>query len=493
MNDPWLNNNRFANSSLLSQSNPDKYKAWLADPDKYKAWSADPDKYKAWLANLEYPIYDNNIVPFKGVEPFNPIKTELGRGTLYDQPEEEEEEKEEEKINPEVGNGGPDPDDNGRFGERGFHYAYEDWGPLSKGLGMTNPKTGFFEGLKSAVNNAKIGLTGLNIFGHPMDDPGWASVMAANGFKKEDLAQYYSMPGQKMPSSFTDALKQHTSLSEKALTTVHGIIGSPSSGFSQFTSVDPTAIDKTTGAFHGYSFDRAGYMAQLVSNPATAAYAAHVTSNNNVNATKTMLGGMLLGTPEFKGTVFSSSVSFNLEPGLAYDFTEAMLNADLTMNQIANAHSAVSVLDSMTPTQRMQYMSALTTDPDFAANEANKVGKAATALENARKGLGSDHDLSAADADIAGRSASTATKEALGISKDETFGSAIERGAISFEDFAQEYDKAKHGTTPAAPSPSTPNEAVEPSQAGPGEGGSDSDPGEGFSDAPGGNMEGGYR
>lgn len=485
MNDPWLNNNRFVNSSLLSQSNP--------------------DRYKSWFANLEYPIYDNNIVPFKGVKPFNPIKTELGRGTLYDQPEEEEEEKkEEEKIEPEVGNGGPDHGDDSMFGERGFHYAYEDWGPLSKGLGMTNPKTGFFEGLKSAVNNAKIGLTGLDFFGHPMDDPGWASVMAANGFKKEDLAQYYSMPGQKMPSSFTDALKQHTSLSEKALTKAHGIIGSPSSGFGQFTSVDPTAINKTTGAFHGYSFDRAGYMAQLVSNPATAAYAAHVTSNNNVNATKTMLGGMLLGTPEFKGTVFSSSVSFNLEPGIAYDFTEAMLNADLTMNQIANAHSAVSVLDSMTPTQRMQYMAALTTDPDFAADEADKIGKAATALENARKGLGSDHDLTAVDDDVAGRSASVATKEALGISKDETFHSAIERGAISLADFAKEYDKAKHGTTPADVHEEVEDAGVEvgpadvdadPGEvqdAGPGED-VDSDPGEGFSDAPGGNMEGGYR
>jgi hypothetical protein len=372
------------------------------------------------------PSPDIRTAPkFSAPPEFNPISTELQTGNPYytippSEPKPVDEKPQEERIGGE--GGGLNPVDNSIFGDRGFHYAWEDWGPLSKGLGMST--TGF----KGALNNAKIGLTGLNMFGHPMDDPGWASVMAANGFTKADLEQYYSMPGQPMPANFGDAFKQHTSLNTKALEAAHTAMNSPTSGLSQFSSVSKdaiTSLNGRSGTFNGYSFDRAGYMAALAANPATAQYAAHVTSNNNVNATKTMLGAMALGSSQFKGTAISSSIAFNLEPHLAYDYISAMMGAGMSMDQIANSFDAKSRIDSMTPTQRTQYMSALMSSPEFAAHEATKSKKAALAIENARLGLGAGHGLDSKDADIAGRAASTAAKEALGISPDKSFGQAM--------------------------------------------------------------------
>ena len=402
---PWLNFSRFRDSSFLSNSNPVKYNEW---------WSS---------FNKSRIDQDGNVTPisFTRGQTYNPISTELQTGNPYYKEREKEEKKEETKPEERTGGegGGLSPSSNSIFGDRGFHYAWEDWGPLSKGLGMST--TGF----KGALNNAKIGLTGLQMFGHPMDDPGWASVMAANGFTKSDLEQYYSMPGQPMPANFGDAFKQHTSLNAKALTAAHTAMNSPTSGLSQFSSVSKDARNVRSGTFNGYSFDRAGYMAALAANPATAQYAAHVTSNNNVNATKTMLGAMALGSSQFKGTAISSSIAFNLEPHLAYDYISAMMGAGMSMDQISNSFDAKSRIDSMTPTQRTQYMSALMSSPEFAAYEAAKSTKAALALENARLGLGAGHGLDSKDADIAGRAASTAAKEALGISPDKSFGQAM--------------------------------------------------------------------
>ncbi|MFA7143087.1 MAG: hypothetical protein WC175_03800 [Candidatus Dojkabacteria bacterium] len=405
----------------------------LISPDVASAWTTPFTNGNGFLTQNSglNSTWGREIMPspdirtppkFSAPPEFNPISTELQTGNPYytippSEPKPVDEKPQEERIGGE--GGGLNPVDNSIFGDRGFHYAWEDWGPLSKGLGMST--TGF----KGALNNAKIGLTGLNIFGHPMDDPGWASVMAANGFTKADLEQYYSMPGQPMPATFGDAFKQHTSLSTKALEAAHTAMNSPTSGLSQFSSVNKDAINVRSGTFNGYSFDRAGYMAALAANPATAQYAAHVTSNNNVNATKTMLGAMALGSSQFKGTAISSSIAFNLEPHLAYDYISAMMGAGMSMDQISNSFDAKSRIDSMTPTQRMQYMSALMSSPEFAAYEASKSTKAALAIENARLGFGAGHGLDSKDADIAGRAASTAAKESLGISPDKSFGQAM--------------------------------------------------------------------
>lgn len=447
---PWLNFSRFRDSSFLSNSSPVKYNQW---------WDS---------FNKSRIDQDGNVTPisFTSGQAYNPISTELQTGNPYYKEREKEEKKEETKPEERTGGegGGLSPSSNSIFGDRGFHYAWEDWGPLSKGLGMST--TGF----KGALNNAKIGLTGLNMFGHPMDDPGWASVMAANGFTKADLEQYYSMPGQPMPANLVDAFKQHTSLNPTALEKGHALATGLATGY---VSMETRA--SKTPEFNGYSFDRAGYMAALAANPATAKYAAHVTSNNNVNATKTMLGAMALGSSQFKGTAISSSIAFNLEPHLAYDYISAMMGAGMSTTQIANSFDAKSRIDSMTPTQRTQYMSALMSSPEFAAYEAAKSTKAALALENARLGLGAGHGLDSKDADIAGRAASTAAKEALGISPDKSFGQAMKDNPnLSVDDVTEALSDA-YG------------------HSGGGDGGSDPDPGAGFSDAPGGNMEGGYR
>lgn len=404
---------------------------------------------------------------------FNPIPTELQTGNPYypttpSEPKPVDEKPQEERTGGE--GGGLNPVDNSIFGDRGFHYAWEDWGPLSKGLGMST--TGF----KGALNNAKIGLTGLNIFGHPMDDPGWASVMAANGFTKADLEQYYSMPGQTMPANIGDAFKQHTSLNTTALETGHALATDLATGY-----VSMEERTSKTPEFNGYSFDRASYMAELAKTPAGAAYAQHVTSNNNVNATKTMLGAMALQSGAIKGSVFSSSISMNLEPHIAYDVMSALMNAGMSQQQVANNFAMKDRLDSMTPSQRLQYTSLLLASPSFAAEVARKDTMYAGALANARSGAGSMSGLSSANADIGGRTASTAAKEALGVTT--SWGDAINSGKVSFAEFATELDKARNGTTPNAPSPSTHNES-----GGGGEGGSDgpgSDRGGGATDSSG--------
>ena len=426
---PWLNFSRFRDSSFLSNSSPVKYNEW---------WSS---------FNRSRLDQDGNVTPisFTSGQTYNPISTELQTGNPYYKEREKEEKKEETKPEERTGGegGGLSPSSNSIFGDRGFHYAWEDWGPLSKGLGMST--TGF----KGALNNAKIGLTGLQMFGHPMDDPGWASVMAANGFTKADLEQYYSMPGQSMPANLGDAFKQHTSLNTEALKNGHALATDLATGY-----VSMETRTSKTPEFNGYSFDRASYMAELTKTPAGAAYAQHITSNNNVHATKTMLGAMALQSGAIKGSVFSSSISMNLEPHIAYDVMSALMNAGMSQQQVANNFAMKDRLDSMTPSQRLQYTSLLLSSPSFAAEVAMKDTMYADALANARSGKGSMSGLSSANADIGGRTASTAAKEALGVST--SWSDAINSGKVSFEEFAREYDKAKNGT-PKASTPGGPD------------------------------------
>lgn len=453
---PWLNFSRFRDSSFLSNSSPVEYNQW---------WSS---------FNKSRVDQDGNVTPinFTSGQTYNPISTELQTGNPYYKEREREKEEKKEETKPEERTGGEggglSPSSNSIFGDRGFHYAWEDWGPLSKGLGMST--TGF----KGALNNAKIGLTGLQMFGHPMDDPGWASVMAANGFTKADLSQYYSMPGQPMPANIGDAFKQHTSLNTEALTKGHALATDLATGY-----VSMETRTSKTPEFNGYNFDRASYMAELAKTPAGAAYAQHVTSNNNVNATKTMLGAMALQSGAIKGSVFSSSISMNLEPHIAYDVMSSLMNAGMSQQQVANNFAMKDRLDSMTPSQRLQYTSLLLESPSFAAEVAAKDTMYADALANARSGAGSMSGLSSANADIGGRTASTAAKEALGVTT--SWGDAIKPGKVSFEEFATELDKARNGTTPNAPSPSTSGEGWGSSQAGPGGGKSDADVGPGAS------------
>ena len=416
---PWLNFSRFRDSSFLSNSSPVEYNQW---------WSS---------FNKSRVDQDGNVTPinFTSGQTYNPISTELQTGNPYYKEREKEEKKEETKPEERTGGegGGLSPSSNSIFGDRGFHYAWEDWGPLSKGLGMST--TGF----KGALNNAKIGLTGLQMFGHPMDDPGWASVMAANGFTKADLSQYYSMPGQPMPATFGDAFKQHTSLNTEALKNGHALATDLATGY-----VSMETRTSKTPEFNGYNFDRASYMAELAKTPAGAAYAQHVTSNNNVHATKTMLGAMALQSGAIKGSVFSSSISMNLEPHIAYDVMSALMNAGMSQQQVANNFAMKDRLDAMTPSQRLQYTSLLLESPSFAADVARNDTMYADALANARSGKGSMSGLSPANADIGGRTASTAAKEALGVTT--SWSDAIKSGKVSFEEFATELDKARNGT-----------------------------------------------
>ena len=466
---PWLNFSRFRDSSFLSNSNPVKYNEWWSSFNKSRI-----DQVRKFLdsrGSLESSNGNVTPISFTSGQTYNPISTELQTGNPYYKEREKEEKKEETKPEERTGGegGGLSPSSNSIFGDRGFHYAWEDWGPLSKGLGMST--TGF----KGALNNAKIGLTGLNMFGHPMDDPGWASVMAANGFTKADLEQYYSMPGQPMPANFGDAFKQHTSLNPTALEKGHALATDLATGY-----VSMETRTSKTPEFNGYSFDRASYMAELAKTPAGAAYAQHVTSNNNVNATKTMLGAMALQSGAIKGSVFSSSISMNLEPHIAYDVMSSLMNAGMSQQQVANNFAMKDRLDSMTPAQRLQYTSLLLESPSFAAEVARNDTMYSDALANARSGVGSMSGLSSANADIGGRAASNAAKEALGVTT--SWGDAINSGKVSFAEFATELDKARNGTPQSGESRG-------------GEGGSDNghDHDSGFSDAPGGNMEGGYR
>src|SRR5690606_23933319 len=115
-----------------------------------------------------------------------------------------------------------------------------------------------------------------------------------------------------------------------------------------------------------------------------------------------------------KGSVFSSSISMNLEPHMAYDVMSALMNAGMSQQQVANNFAMKDRLDSMTPSQRLQYNSLLLASPSFAAEVARNDTMYSDALANARSGAGSMSGLSSANADIGGRAASTAAKEALG-------------------------------------------------------------------------------
>ncbi len=435
----------------------------LISPDVASAWTTpftngngfltqNSGLNSTWGREIMPSPYIRTPPKFSAPPEFNPISTELQTGNPYytippSEPKPVDEKPQEERIGGE--GGGLNPLDNSIFGDRGFHYAWEDWGPLSKGLGMST--TGF----KGALNNAKIGLTGLNMFGHPMDDPGWASVMAANGFTKADLEQYYSMPGQPMPANLGDAFKQHTSLDPTALKNGHALATDLATGYASME----TRTSKTP-EFNGYSFDRASYMAELAKTPAGAAYAQHVTSNNNVNATKTMLGAMALQSGAIKGSVFSSSISMNLEPHMAYDVMSALMNAGMSQQQVANNFAMKDRLDSMTPSQRLQYNSLLLASPSFAAEVARNDTMYSDALANARSGAGSMSGLSSANADIGGRAASTAAKEALGVTT--SWGDAINSGKVSFAEFATELDKARNGTPQSGGGGGEPEQGPDP-------------------------------
>ena len=435
----------------------------LISPDVASAWTTPFTNGNGFLTQNSglNSTWGREIMPspdirtppkFSAPPEFNPISTELQTGNPYytippSEPKPVDEKPQEERTGGE--GGGLNPVDNSIFGDRGFHYAWEDWGPLSKGLGMST--TGF----KGALNNAKIGLTGLNMFGHPMDDPGWASVMAANGFTKADLEQYYSMPGQPMPATFGDAFKQHTSLNPTALEKGHALATDLATGY-----VSMETRTSKTPEFNGYSFDRASYMAELAKTPTGAAYAQHVTSNNNVNATKTMLGAMALQSGAIKGSVFSSSISMNLEPHMAYDVMSALMNAGMSQQQVANNFAMKDRLDSMTPSQRLQYNSLLLASPSFAAEVARNDTMYSDALANARSGVGSMSGLSPANADIGGRAASTAAKEALGITT--SWSDAYNSGQISFEQFATELDKARNGTPQSGGGGGEPEQGPDP-------------------------------
>jgi len=435
----------------------------LISPDVASAWTTpftngngfltqNSGLNSTWGREIMPSPYIRTPPKFSAPPEFNPISTELQTGNPYytippSEPKPVDEKPQEERTGGE--GGGLNPLDNSIFGDRGFHYAWEDWGPLSKGLGMST--TGF----KGALNNAKIGLTGLNIFGHPMDDPGWASVMAANGFTKADLEQYYSMPGQPMPANLGDAFKQHTSLNPTALEKGHALATDLATGY-----VSMETRTSKTPEFNGYSFDRASYMAELAKTPTGAAYAQHVTSNNNVNATKTMLGAMALQSGAIKGSVFSSSISMNLEPHMAYDVMSALMNAGMSQQQVANNFAMKDRLDSMTPAQRLQYTSLLLESPSFAAEVARNDTMYSDALANARSGVGSMSGLSIANADIGGRAASTAAKEALGITT--SWSDAYNSGQISFEQFATELDKARNGTPQSGGGGGEPEQGPDP-------------------------------
>lgn len=435
----------------------------LISPDVASAWTTpftngngfltqNSGLNSTWGREIMPSPYIRTPPKFSAPPEFNPISTELQTGNPYytvppSEPKPVDEKPQEERIGGE--GGGLNPLDNSIFGDRGFHYAWEDWGPLSKGLGMST--TGF----KGALNNAKIGLTGLNMFGHPMDDPGWASVMAANGFTKADLEQYYSMPGQPMPANLGDAFKQHTSLDPTALKNGHALATDLATGY-----VSMETRTSKTPEFNGYSFDRASYMAELAKTPAGAAYAQHVTSNNNVNATKTMLGAMALQSGAIKGSVFSSSISMNLEPHMAYDVMSALMNAGMSQQQVANNFAMKDRLDSMTPSQRLQYNSLLLASPSFAAEVARNDTMYSDALANARSGAGSMSGLSSANADIGGRAASTAAKEALGVTT--SWGDAINSGKVSFAEFATELDKARNGTPQSGGGGGEPEQGPDP-------------------------------
>lgn len=390
-----------------------------------------------------------NLPPAQKPYPFKPISTILDPwnryrpvkpvGPIDDTPKKE-----------------PDPIEGGDgIHTRDVPYAWEDWANVNHGVGMKNPKTGFMDGFKSAIGNAKIGLTGnLGLFNSPLDDPGWQSVMEANNMDMDTMKGYFSMPGQPMAANYQEAMKQHS------------YMGMPQ--MEKFdTQVKDIAKGYTSFANGTHSFDRTGFMSALANvNPD---YAKSIVSVNNARMTETMYGAMALNNPGVKGTAFSSITAFQAMPSYAYDTLNALTSAGLKLDDLKASSQFSKKMNSMKPIELFQYVTALKDSPQLAAREVERISSMKTAVEQISKGGVSN--LDPALSEFKGAAVSEVAKGKLGLDPTKDFTSAIESGLKTTQDVID----ALHSTVTDKEPPSEKTEPSPESEKGGdgGEGGSD--------------------
>lgn len=421
-----------------------------------------------------------NLPPAQKPYPFKPISTILDPwnryrpvkpvGPIDDTPKKE-----------------PDPIEGGDgIHTRDVPFAWESalGGAILPGAGMTNPKTGLMDGFKSAIGNAKIGLTGnIGMFTNPLDDPGWQSVMAANGFTRQDFEPYFSLPGQPMPSNYGEALKQHEYMGLRAMDNLFN--PNPSKN-PNYNSVFDAKTSSTQFKDGKYSFDRASYMDYM--NKVSPEYVKSVTSVNNASAAATMYGAMALKGVA-AGTPFSSVAALNAMPSYAFDILNAM-SAHTDISNITNNARFSNMLDSLSPTQLFQYKSELKNNPNFAASQAKKEETYKLMVDSIKSGEGISGFRDTYG--LEGLAISEAAKDRLGISKDMDFGSAIGGGVATTDQVLNELARG-YGLEGSFGSDGGSDGGRDHGGNGPSGDGNGHEHESGFSDAPGGNMEDGYR
>ena len=318
---------------------------------------------------------------------------------------------------------------------------------MKPGVGMTNPKTGLMDGFKSAIGNAKIGLTGnLGLFNSPLDDPGWQSVMEANNMDMDTMKGYFSMPGQPMAANYQEAMKQHSYM-----------------GMPQMEKFDTQVKDIAKGyasfANGMHSFDRTGFMSALANvNPD---YAKSIVSVNNARMTETMYGAMALNNPGVKGTAFSSITAFQAMPSYAYDTLNALTSAGLKLDDLKASSQFSQKINSMKPTELFQYVTALKDSPQLAAREAERISSMKTAVEQIANGGVSN--LDPALSEFKGAAVSEVAKGKLGLDPTKSFSDQINiNDSAVVGNVIEKLDSAITGKEPpsekTAPSPGPENE-----------------------------------
>lgn len=370
------------------------------------------------------------LPPAQTPYPFKPIPTILDPNWLdrYKKPEEEKPEPKPAPVDDDLGGSAPY--------ERDLPFAWEDWGPLQRGTGMTPNGEGFFGGFKSAINNAKIGLaTKPNFFGHPIDDPGWQAVMDANNMPRDVMESYFSMPGEPRAMTYQEVMKQDYYAGMPALDEFSR------SATSKEIARNATHFDSTTG---NYSFDRASYMGELArTNPDAA---RSVVSVNNARATETMLGAMALNAPGVKNTPFATVEAYQAMPSYAYDVINAFTRArpEIKVEDFTKDVRHAQIMEDLTYDQLLQYVRELSANPEFAKKEVDKITSRQTTIDQIRQGgLGAIKDVT--DKTNVGVGVSEVTKERLGIDKKETFGAAINEGKTTVEDIVREMHNVIEG------------------------------------------------